>query len=157
MCKCTKVSEILTVEIEVIKNHLSMHKYYNHIDCDDDAIIDFVHKYAWVMRETYCGSICRYRETCDVVPQFPNLSDISDGELHTLIREFEPDMDLNGIEFSIVKKHIKDHKWYHGISTYREAIAHFLKKYGWIIKELHKSQSVKNIIANIDRRAHERS
>jgi hypothetical protein len=150
--KCERVSEIVSAESEVIKDHLDKHKYYNHLDTDNEAIADFVKKYAWIMREAYCGSVCRDRNKCGVVPTFTDepLPDISDEELQSLIKECETDSSLTRIELMIIKKHIRDHKWFHHIPTYKEAVMHFLDCFGWIIRELHRNHSIKNILKEID-------
>ena len=149
--RCVRVSEILSAETEVIKDHLDDHKYYRHLDTDDEAIVDFVEKYAWIMREAYCMTVCKDRDTCTVMPKFKNEPlDISDEELRTLIKAYEPDRALTDIELMIVKKHILDHKWFHHIASYKEAVIHFLKNFGWIIKELHRNHSIKNILKEMD-------
>lgn len=146
--RCNRVSEILAAETEIIKQHLKAHQFYNHISDSRDAIADFVDKYAWIMREAFCACLCDERENCCVIPSFPTgpLPDISDEELQDLIKSCETDPELTSIELLIIKKHIRDHKWFNNITSYREAIEDFLRKFGWVIRELNYNNSIKNIL-----------
>ena len=137
--KCEHTSQVMSVEVDLIKKHIDEHKIYNHILTDDDAIIDFVDKYAWIMREAVCA-FCT--EDCTLRKDSTEpLSDISDIALSTMISKCESDEELTEIELGIIKRHIKDHKWFHNISTYSEAIADFLEKYVWVIRELKEARS----------------
>lgn len=140
--KCNKTAQVMAVEIDLIKNHIDKHKEYNHILSDDEAIVDFVGKFAWIMREAVCAfctdTECVVRKTEHEVE---SLIDVEDIVLATMINKCESDEELTKIELNIIKRHIKDHKWYHKIPTYSEAIADFLQKYAWVIKELRKARS----------------
>jgi len=136
--KCHKVPEVMAMEIEVIKKHINNHKYYNNILSDEDAIVDFINKYAWVMREAVCAFCSDIRCECSRLNPDSEMPDLA---LYAMICKSESDAELSLIELMIIKKHINNHKWYNGIPTYLEAISDFLGKYGWIIKELKKAQS----------------
>ena len=62
---CKHLREFVDVEISVIKRHLNDHKWFNHIDDENDAVKDFIDKYGWLMREMYCKHICEDKEDCD--------------------------------------------------------------------------------------------
>ena len=146
MCRCERVREIVTAEIELIHRHIQAHQFYQHFSNTDDATKDFVDKYAWIMREAYCA-ICEARLECDAINDHAaSLPDISDDELWKLIEQCEPNHDLTNITFSITKRHIKNHKWFHGISTYSQAVHDFLSRFGWIIRDLNHHNSIKNIL-----------
>ena len=140
--KCNRTSQVMAVEIDLIKKHVGKHKEYNNILSDDDAIIDFVDKFAWIMREAVCAFCddkeCMARKTDEEAESLPDIEDIA---LATMIHECESDDELTEIELNIIKRHIKDHKWFHNIPTYSEAITDFLKRYAWIIKELREARS----------------
>ena len=138
--KCNRVSQVMKIEIDLIKKHLDKHKEYNHILSDDDAIVDFVNKFAWVMREAICAT-CDEKECLARAAEEIDFDDMSDTAIGVMISKCESDEELSEIEFSIIKKHIKDHKWYNHIPTYSAAVADFLSKYGWIIKELREARS----------------
>jgi len=139
--RCNKMSQVMKIEIDLIKKHLNKHKEYNHILSDDDAIIDFVNKFAWVMREAICA-VCNNKECKIRIPEEKfDMGNITDTIISVMIDKCESDKELSKIEFSIIKKHIKDHKWYNHIPTYSAAVADFLSKYGWIIKELREARS----------------
>lgn len=139
--KCDKVQEVMKVEVNLIKKHLDKHKSYNNILSDDDAIQDFVAKFAWIMREAVCAFCdnedCKIRKTEEKSEQL----DIDDLSLYTMIHKCESDEELTNIELGIIKRHISNHKWCNKIPTYSDAIADFLKKYGWVIKEIKKARS----------------
>ena len=141
MRKCTNVKAILEAEREVIKAHLNRHKWYNHIKDEEAAIIDFIWKYAWLMREIYCGKLCKINQKCDAGGCFRAafLKDISDGELNKYIKEYKggeyPD-ELTRTQLQVIKHHISMHKWFHRIDNYHDAVKDFLEKFGWVIDEM---------------------
>ena len=137
---CRRTSKIMTVEVDLIKKHIDKHKQHNHILTDDDAIIDFVDKFAWIMREAVCA-LCDDQECALRKDSSEPLSDMPDVALYAMIHKCESDEELTEIEFGIIKRHIRDHKWYNNISTYSEAIVDFLGKYEWVIKELREARS----------------
>lgn len=138
--RCKRTSQVMAVEVDLIKRHIDKHKQYNYILDDDEAIFDFVDKYAWIMREAVCA-LCSNDECELKKDNTKQLSDISDLALCAMIRKCESDIELSEIELGIIKRHIKDHKWYHKIPTYSEAIVDFLNKYAWVIKELKEARS----------------
>ena len=144
---CEKVPKIVSAEMKIIKKHLEKHKYYHHLKNDNDGIMDFAKQYAWVMREAYCHLICENKKTCKVIPLFKikPLPDISNKALRAIVEKHETNKNLINVEFKIIKKHIVDHKWFHHISNYDDAVKHFLKHFGWIIKELYENNPIKNI------------
>ena len=64
--QCIHLAEILKCESDIIKRHLERHKWFNAIPTEEDGIADFINKYAWLMRELYCGYACPSRETCNL-------------------------------------------------------------------------------------------
>jgi hypothetical protein len=149
MCKCTRVHDILRAETEVIKAHLNRHKWYNHIKDENEAVMDFIWKYAWLMREIYCGRLCGSSQKCDAGSCFRAafLSDISDGELVEYVKEYKgneyPD-DLTKIQLQVIKHHISMHKWFHRINNYHDAVKDFIEKFGWVIDEMCKATKKSN-------------
>lgn len=137
--KCKRVSQVMSVEVDLIKRHLDEYKK-EHMLTEDDAIIDFVDKYAWIMREAVCA-FCTDKDCALRKNSIEPLSDISDMALCTMIHKCESDEELTEMELGIIKRHIRDHKWFNGIVTYSEAIADFLGKYAWVIKELKEARS----------------
>ena len=72
---CTHLEEILKAETEIIQRHVNEHKWYMSEEKGesveyDDAIIDFVDKYAWIMREFYCGYVCEFRADCEPAQKY---------------------------------------------------------------------------------------
>lgn len=138
--KCRRTSQVMKIEINLIKKHLDKHKEYHHLPDDDIAIIDFLDKYAWIMREAICAFCDDYE--CELRrDSIESLPDISDTDLGNMIDACESDEELTTIELRIIKKHIKDHKWFNKIPTYSDAISDFLDKYAWVIKELKEARS----------------
>ena len=64
--KCNHSGELIKIELEIIKRHISQHKWFQHIENEDEAIMDFVEKYGWLMRECYCEYVCPDRDKCDL-------------------------------------------------------------------------------------------
>ncbi len=67
--KCEHLSELLKTESDVIKRHLDEHKWFNHIEDDNEAVADFINKFGWLMRELYCEQICPSRYKCDTIKE----------------------------------------------------------------------------------------
>jgi len=143
MCDyCKHVKEILDIERELIIDHISKHRWCNKFDNDNEAVIDFVHKYAWLMREVFCGVMCQYRNDCKAADQFKTafLEDISDGEIEEYIKmDFhDTDKDVIKIKLQVLKHDIKVHKWLNRIDNYQDGVKDFLNKFGWVIYEMYR-------------------
>jgi len=140
--RCNKTPQVMAVEVDLIKKHIDKHKEYNNILSDDDAVVDFVDKFAWIMREAVCAFCsddkCEAKKTKEESKYPPEIDDLA---LMTMIHNCESDEELVAIELNIIKRHISEHKWYNEIITYSEAIKDFLQKYAWVIRELRKAQS----------------
>jgi hypothetical protein len=143
MCKCARVGDITKAEIQVIKKHLDRHKWFHHFTDENDAVADFVWKYAWIMREVFCGKLCTASPWCDAGKVFRSafLHDISDGELNVFIKECCGDKprDLSWLQLQVIKHHISMHKWFHRIDNYKDAVRDFLDKFGWVIDEMYEA------------------
>jgi hypothetical protein len=48
-----ELKDFLNVEMEIILKHIDEHKWCNHIVDKNEAIADFISKYAWIIRETF--------------------------------------------------------------------------------------------------------
>ncbi len=146
MCKCTRIQDILKAEKSVILRHLDDHKWYNSIEDENSAIMDFVWKYAWLMREVFCGSVCSEKDCCEASKSIREsfLHDVSDGELNEFIRKYnntDLPRELSYIELQVIKTHIGFHKWFRGIESYEDAVRDFLFNFGWLIKEVFDQKS----------------
>jgi len=143
MCDyCYHVKDILDIERELIIDHIAKHRWCNNFENDNDAIIDFVHQYAWLMREVFCGVMCPYRHDCNASDQFKTafLEDISDGEIEEYIKmDFnDRDRDVIKIKLQVLKHDIKTHKWLNRIDNYQDGVKDFLNKFGWVIYEMYR-------------------
>lgn len=61
--RCVHLNDLMKIQQKIIIYHLDEHKWYNHIADKNYAIVDFIKKYGWVIRETYC-EICEFKENC---------------------------------------------------------------------------------------------
>ena len=62
---CVHLREILLEQREIITRHIDRHKWFNHIEDRQEATLDFIEKYGWIMREIYCDSACPDRHKCE--------------------------------------------------------------------------------------------
>jgi len=139
---CKHIKDILEVEKAIIEDHIAKHKWCNHISDTNDAVIDFVQKFAWLMREVYCGATCSHKEDCCVNTDFRKvfLADVSDGELREYINYSfgEESEEVIKLKLHVIKHDIKTHKWLNKIENYEDAVRDFLQKFGWLIFEVYK-------------------
>lgn len=146
--RCECVSEILRVERNVILEHIDKHKWCNKFENDEEAIADFIQRYAWLMREVYCGAMCSFREECKVCEKFKKafLEDISDGEIQQYIQMDYDDQDerIVKIKLQILKHDIKAHKWLNKIDNYEEAVRDFLNRFSWVIHAIYQKTQEQN-------------
>ncbi len=70
MEKCSHLEDFLNEQRIIIYRHIDKHKYYNGIANREDAMNDFIKKYAWVMREMYCDKICPEKDNCEVYQSY---------------------------------------------------------------------------------------
>ena len=139
---CKHPEEILKLERMIIEDHIAKHKWCNQIEDKDEAIVDFVHKFAWLMREVYCGTICPYREGCDANGELRKtfLEHIPEQEFRDFIHftHTGEEEDLIKIKLHVIKHDLSTHKWLNKIGNYEEAVRDFLQKFGWLIFEMYK-------------------
>ena len=67
---CEKLQDILQIQLEIIQRHIDKHKWFRGIKNEDDAVLDFIDKYGFIMREFYCSRICDNRLDCEVAREF---------------------------------------------------------------------------------------
>ena len=67
---CVQLEHFIKAELNVMKKHLSEHKWFQHITDDNLALADFNEKYGWIMREMYCGNSCPERFKCELAKKF---------------------------------------------------------------------------------------
>ena len=63
---CINVSNLLKVQQTVMRESIEYHAWCNKIEDKNEAYVDFINKFGWIMRATYCSGLCPHRETCDV-------------------------------------------------------------------------------------------
>lgn len=56
---CTKLKSLLEEEKEIINKHIDYHKWCNKISDKNEAIMDFIKKYIWIIKEMYCFNVCK--------------------------------------------------------------------------------------------------
>ena len=56
----------MKIQREIISRHIDDHKWLNGIADKNEGIADFVKKYAWVIRETFCSYMCENKDTCQL-------------------------------------------------------------------------------------------
>lgn len=67
---CVHFQEILEIQRSIILKHIGPHKWFQHIEDDEEAKADFVEKFGWVMREVYCGYACVDRFDCVLAQKY---------------------------------------------------------------------------------------
>ena len=60
---CPMVGLFNKVQAEILKRHVSKHKYFRQIASMVDAELDFIKEFAPIEREVVCG-ICNYHGNC---------------------------------------------------------------------------------------------
>ncbi|MCX6746295.1 MAG: hypothetical protein NTX00_04765 [Candidatus Parcubacteria bacterium] len=68
--ECNHLNELLAAEREIILRHLQNHKWFLQIVDEQEAKVDFVKKFGWLMRELYCGYACPDRQNCKIAQEF---------------------------------------------------------------------------------------
>jgi hypothetical protein len=68
--ECKRIREILDAQIDIIERHVDQHKWFQHIEKRDEAIVDFIEKYGFIMREFYCSRICQDRHSCELAQKY---------------------------------------------------------------------------------------
>jgi len=88
MNQCKHLDEIVSVEMETCKEHLTNHKWYHHIQNDDIALSDFINCYGQYMREVYCSSICLDRFDCEIACKEYNIEPHDNEAINISLRKF---------------------------------------------------------------------
>jgi hypothetical protein len=69
---CERFSDFMKAQMDIIGQHIDEHAWCQHIEDKNKAVIDFIDKFGWVMRESYChccpeynnGECAEYKEAC---------------------------------------------------------------------------------------------
>ena len=64
---CDHLKEFVDVQIKVMNRHIDKHKWFNGIENEEDAMVDFIKKYGWIMREIYCNHVCERKDECELI------------------------------------------------------------------------------------------
>ena len=68
--ECQQIRDILDAQLEIIERHVEKHKWFQQIPRTEDAVVDFIEKYGFIMREFYCSRICQERFECEIAREF---------------------------------------------------------------------------------------
>ena len=68
--ECKQIRDVLDAQIEIIERHIEQHKWFQQISSTDEAVVDFIEKYGFIMREFYCSRICQERFECEIAREF---------------------------------------------------------------------------------------
>ncbi len=69
---CIHLDDLLRAEKKVISRHIDEHKHFQHMENENEAVMDFIEKYDWIMRELYCGYGCKDRYDCKLAKDYVN-------------------------------------------------------------------------------------
>ncbi len=67
--KCVKLRVLNAAEINVIKRHVSRHKWFRHIPTETEAISSFLDEFGPIMREMFCES-CGFYKECEPYQEY---------------------------------------------------------------------------------------
>ena len=68
--ECVRLQEILDAQRDIIDRHVDQHKWFHHFEDREAAILDFIEKYGFIMREFYCSRICNERFNCEAAQKY---------------------------------------------------------------------------------------
>ena len=61
---CNHLEELMREHKTIIERHIDKHKYYHHIEDRNQAVLDFLGKYCFIIREAFCD-LCQESKTCE--------------------------------------------------------------------------------------------
>lgn len=67
---CTHLKDLVSAELSIIERNIDKHKWLRHIEDKNEAVADFIEKYIWVVREMYCGYVCKDKDNCILAQEF---------------------------------------------------------------------------------------
>ena len=122
---CSHLIEILSVQKEIIKRHIAQNKFPDSMVNDEKAMLDFIDKFAWLMRELYCGFACLDRFNCQIALNYlPNAPSLTDSIFSD---------QLEWARNEIINRHLELHKWYRHIEDTEEAKKSFAAEFDDVI------------------------
>ncbi len=126
--RCTHLRELMAVQRTIIERHIAEHLWFQHITDLEEGMEDFLAKFAWAMREVYCGYMCQDRADCEIAYNYlPELPDPSNPMPSDILEQAKE---------TIIRRHLDKHKWFQHIEDPEEAKKDFIAKFLWIIQEL---------------------
>lgn len=63
---CAELEKLLESERDIIEKHIDEHKWFRHIADKNEAVMDFINEYGWIMKEMYCKYVCKHKRKCEV-------------------------------------------------------------------------------------------
>lgn len=73
---CKQLDKFMKAQLEVVKRHLSEHKYLRKIGDSNEALESFIKDYGWLIRELYCTKICNMRDECQIAEELSQSGDL---------------------------------------------------------------------------------
>lgn len=67
---CNNLSALMEIQKNIIEKHIDAHKWLNGIENREEAMQDFIDKFAWLIRELYCGYVCEKRYRCKMAKEY---------------------------------------------------------------------------------------
>ncbi len=64
MEKCTNLKGLVCLEIKLIEKYIAKCDFA--VTDRNTAASEFVTKYAWLVKDIFCNSICEYRNECKI-------------------------------------------------------------------------------------------
>ncbi|MEM4271785.1 MAG: hypothetical protein QXD13_01715 [Candidatus Pacearchaeota archaeon] len=155
-CTQLEMIDLLKKQKELIMRHVSNHQKFRGIPDSEDAKIDFIRNFRWIMREMYCGNICQKNKEkkCEAYLQYLEKNGWRREKSAPLFERAKlietigakkipmPCQHLNDMLASlteITEVHIDEHKWYRGIESLEVAVENFLNEYWWVAREMYCS------------------
>ncbi|MFA6088896.1 MAG: hypothetical protein WC755_03455 [Candidatus Woesearchaeota archaeon] len=140
--KCPHLEQILLIEDIIAKKNLKNHKWYTHIQNDEEALLDFKEHFSPLVRQMLCGYACIDRYSCndDETKQHLPKPEEKIENKRTDAKEIEHKCAhqslINPLQVKIIKDNIDKYKKYKQIETDNVAIKEFLSYFSGIMRQV---------------------
>jgi hypothetical protein len=64
---CTRVGDLVRAELSVIMSHIEKHKWFRHIEDDNEALKSFNDEFGPLLRDMFCRFACEDRHDCKLM------------------------------------------------------------------------------------------
>jgi len=136
---CPHLEEILTADEIIARHNLDNHKWFRHIQDDEEAKKDFIYNFGGLIEQMLCAYSCKDKSSCSHAKKYKSNDFQISNEPYSGKEQINSCAHinlLNSIQTKVITDNLETHKWYRHIKDDSDAMFDFLKDFSGIMREV---------------------